>query len=143
MSFKKGDKLKLPLGETGTLVRVNDVPWGHRFIVRIRKGVFNSTNQHVGFKEEQLSLENPLAQINTLLAEKGYLGITEPSYIKEWLRSNGIDCWVEPFLSALPKTYIGKTQYRGDVDYSGNVKFPNYHLAEQYSIINGLKLVKE
>lgn len=55
--FKIGDKLKLPLNETGTLVKILDIPWGFDHIVRIRKATFNITNQRLEFKKEQLELE--------------------------------------------------------------------------------------
>ena len=28
MEFNIGDKVKLPLNETGTIVKINDIPWG-------------------------------------------------------------------------------------------------------------------
>lgn len=59
MKFKKGDKVKLPFNETGTIVEINDkIPWGFKFRVGIRKGsIFNKTNQIIDFKEEQLELK--------------------------------------------------------------------------------------
>lgn len=58
MKFKKGDKVKLPFGETGTVVMVNDkLPWGHKYYVRIRKAVLSKTNSVADFKEEQMELE--------------------------------------------------------------------------------------
>jgi hypothetical protein len=57
MEFKIGDKVKLPLNETGTLVKKLDLMWGFDHIVRIRKATFNKVNQRVEFKETQLELE--------------------------------------------------------------------------------------
>lgn len=51
------DRVKLPLGETGTIIRIKDIPWGFRYVVRIRKATFNKTNEHHDFKLEQLELE--------------------------------------------------------------------------------------
>jgi hypothetical protein len=55
MELKVGDMLSLPFGETGTLVRVNTktLDW-FPYKVRIRKAVFNKTNQVLGFKIEQI-----------------------------------------------------------------------------------------
>jgi len=56
--FKKGDRVKLPFDETGTIVSF-DVPWGARWNVRIRKSNgFNKTNQIIDFFERDLELEN-------------------------------------------------------------------------------------
>ena len=56
--FKVDDRVKLPLDETGTLVRFMDVPWASRWFVRIRKSNgFNKTNQVVDFFERDLELE--------------------------------------------------------------------------------------
>jgi len=57
MAFEIGDKVKLPLNETGTLVKKLNLMWGFDHIVRIRKATFNKTNQRIEFKEEQLELE--------------------------------------------------------------------------------------
>ena len=57
MEFKIGDKVKLPLNETGTVVKKLNIPWGFDHIVRIRKAIFNKTNQRLEFKKEQLELE--------------------------------------------------------------------------------------
>lgn len=37
MEFKIGDRVKLPLNETGTLVEKLDLLWGFDHVVRIRK----------------------------------------------------------------------------------------------------------
>lgn len=55
--FKIGDRVKLPLNETGTIVKILDILWGFNYIVRIRKATFNKTNQRVDFKISQLELE--------------------------------------------------------------------------------------
>jgi len=57
MAFEIGDKVKLPLNETGTLVKKLNLMWGFDHIVRIRKATFNKTNQRIEFKEDQLELE--------------------------------------------------------------------------------------
>lgn len=53
-----GQRVLLPCGETGTLVKKLNIPWGFDHIVRIRKGVFNKTNQRLEFKREQLKIES-------------------------------------------------------------------------------------
>jgi len=57
MEFKVGDKVKLPLNETGTIVEKLNLLWGFDHVVRIRKATFNKTNQRVKYKKEQLELE--------------------------------------------------------------------------------------
>ena len=50
-----GDKVKLPFDETGTLVKINDLLWGWKYIVRIRKSNgFNKTNQRVEYRYTDL-----------------------------------------------------------------------------------------
>ena len=58
MDFEIGTKVKLPFGETGTIKRVNTktLDW-FPYKVRIRKAVFNKTNQILEFKKEQLQPE--------------------------------------------------------------------------------------
>ena len=58
MKFKIGDKVKLPLNETGTINKIKDIPWGFKYIVKIRKATFNKTNELYEYKEEQLTHEN-------------------------------------------------------------------------------------
>ena len=56
--FKKGDKVKLPYNETGTIVRYHELVWGSRYDVKIRKSNgFNDTNEVVDFFEKDLKLE--------------------------------------------------------------------------------------
>ncbi len=56
--FKRGDRVKLPFNETGTLVKFQDLLWGSRWLVRIRKSNgFNETNQIVDFFEKDFELE--------------------------------------------------------------------------------------
>lgn len=58
MEFKKGDKVKLPFGETGTIVKVRDNQiWGYKYDVRIRKATLSTTNEVTDFKKEQMELE--------------------------------------------------------------------------------------
>ncbi len=52
-----GSKVKLPFEETGTIIKILNIPWGFNYIIRIRKASFNKTNQHIEFKREQLELE--------------------------------------------------------------------------------------
>ena len=56
--FKIGDRVKLPLNETGTIKRIvtDHLDW-FPFKVRIRKATFNKTNQILGFKKEQFKQE--------------------------------------------------------------------------------------
>jgi hypothetical protein len=54
MEFKKGDKVKLPFDETGTIVEGKDHEWIKTYRVRIRKATFNKTNQIIDFLERQL-----------------------------------------------------------------------------------------
>jgi len=40
MKFKKGDKVKLPFNETGTIVKVRDNQiWGHKYDVKFKTNV--------------------------------------------------------------------------------------------------------
>ena len=56
--WEVGDRVKLPFDETGTIVKIRDLLWGFKYVVRIRKGsCFNKTNQRVDFKYEQLQPE--------------------------------------------------------------------------------------
>ena len=57
MEVKIGDRVKLPFDETGTVVKHLNLLWGFSYVVRIRKGTFNITNQRLEFKKEQLQLE--------------------------------------------------------------------------------------
>jgi hypothetical protein len=52
--YKKGDKVKLPFGETGTVVNGKEYAWMKVYKVRIRKAVFNTTNERVEFFERQM-----------------------------------------------------------------------------------------
>jgi hypothetical protein len=58
MELEIGTRVKLPLNETGTIVKINTktLDW-FPYKVRIRKAVFNKTNQIISFKKEQLQLE--------------------------------------------------------------------------------------
>lgn len=52
------DRVKLPFDETGTIVRYDDLLWGKKFWVKIRKSNgFNETNQVVDFFGKHLELE--------------------------------------------------------------------------------------
>ena len=56
--YKKGDKVKLPFNETGTVLRYQELIWASRYWVIIRKSNgFNETNQVVDFFETDLELE--------------------------------------------------------------------------------------
>jgi hypothetical protein len=58
MKFKKGDRVKLPFNETGTIVKVNDnLPWGMKYDVKIRTVTLSEIGQISDFKEEQLDFE--------------------------------------------------------------------------------------
>lgn len=57
MKFKRGDRVKLPFNETGTVVRFRDFIWGNRYDVRIRKATLSKTNEIADFKEEDMELE--------------------------------------------------------------------------------------
>jgi len=58
MDIEIGTKVKLPFGETGTLVKINTktLDW-FPYKVRIRKAIFNKTNEIREFKREQLQPE--------------------------------------------------------------------------------------
>jgi len=59
IEYEVGDRVKLPFGETGTLVRYQELLWGSRWWVRIRKSNgFNKTNQIIDYFERDLELEN-------------------------------------------------------------------------------------
>jgi hypothetical protein len=56
--WEVGDKVKLPFDETGTIVKILDIIWGFRYVVRIRKSNgFNKTNQRMDFRYEDLNPE--------------------------------------------------------------------------------------
>jgi hypothetical protein len=55
--FKKGDKVKLPFNETGTVVGGKVYAWMKIYNVRIRKATFNKTNQRIEFFERHLLAE--------------------------------------------------------------------------------------
>ena len=58
IEYEVGDKVKLPCGETGTLVRFHERLWASYWDVRIRKSNgFNKTNQVVDYFERDLELE--------------------------------------------------------------------------------------
>lgn len=56
--FKVGDRVKLPLNETGTIKHINTagLDW-MPYKVRMRRVTFNITNQVLEFKKEQLEHE--------------------------------------------------------------------------------------
>jgi hypothetical protein len=56
--WEVGDKVKLPFDETGTIVKILDIIWGFRYVVRIRKSNgFNKTNSRTDFRYEDLNPE--------------------------------------------------------------------------------------
>jgi hypothetical protein len=57
LNFKKGDRVKLPFDETGTVVSGKVWAWMKVYIVRIRKATLNKTNQRVEFFERHLQAE--------------------------------------------------------------------------------------
>lgn len=58
LEFKPKDRVRLPFGETGTVVRFDERLWGSRYWVRIRKSNgFNKTNKVVDFFPNQIELE--------------------------------------------------------------------------------------
>lgn len=57
LKFSKGDRVKLPFNETGTVVGGKIYAWMKIYKVRIRKATFNKTNQHVEFFERHLQAE--------------------------------------------------------------------------------------
>ena len=58
MDYHIGTKVILPFNETGTIVRIGDTifDW-FPYKVKIRKAVFNKTNQILSFKKDQLQKE--------------------------------------------------------------------------------------
>lgn len=58
MDLDIGTKVILPFGETGTIKKINTktIDW-FPYKVRIRKSIFNKTNQILEFKKEQLQPE--------------------------------------------------------------------------------------
>ena len=55
--YKKGDRVKLPFGETGTVIKGTEYAWMKVYKVKIRKAVFNKINQRVEFFERQMNYE--------------------------------------------------------------------------------------
>jgi hypothetical protein len=56
MELEVGQKVSLPFGETGTIKKIKDIPWGFKYLIKINKGVFNKTNEILEFKKEQIQL---------------------------------------------------------------------------------------
>lgn len=57
---KIGDKVVLPFGESGTIVKFLRIPWGFDTVVKLRKvnpHFENKTNQHLEYKTSQLTHE--------------------------------------------------------------------------------------
>lgn len=52
--FKVDDKVKLPLGETGTIISINNLIWGYKYTVCIRHATFNKTGQHEAFRAQDM-----------------------------------------------------------------------------------------
>lgn len=57
IEYEVGDKVLLPLNETGTITKIHNIPWGFKYKIRIRKSTLNKTNQILDFKYEQLTPE--------------------------------------------------------------------------------------
>ena len=60
IEYEIGDKVKLPSGQTDTLVGIKNIIWGHKYRVKIRKSNKHfdyKTNQIVDYKFEDLSPE--------------------------------------------------------------------------------------
>lgn len=58
MEFKKGDKVKLPFNERGTVVKVHtNWLWGYKYDVKIRIATLSTKGEIADFKEEQMELE--------------------------------------------------------------------------------------
>ena len=58
IEYEKGDRVKLPFDETGTISRIEQLVWITKYWVRIRKSNgFNKTNQVVDFFKRDLELE--------------------------------------------------------------------------------------
>jgi hypothetical protein len=55
--YSKGDKVKLPFNETGTIREVENLVWLNRYVVKIRKATLNKTNQVIDFLERDITLE--------------------------------------------------------------------------------------
>lgn len=57
--WEVGDRVKLPLKETGTIVRINNksLDW-FKYKVRIRKATLNKTNQILEYKYDELEIDN-------------------------------------------------------------------------------------
>ena len=54
--FQEGDKVKLPFGEEGVILKVADIPWGFKYLVNITKPTINNLGEELAFKFEQLTL---------------------------------------------------------------------------------------
>lgn len=57
LKFGKGDRVKLPFDETGTVIEGKIYAWMKIYKVRIRKATFNKTNQRIEFFERHLQAE--------------------------------------------------------------------------------------
>jgi hypothetical protein len=56
MKFKKGDKVSLPFGEVGIIVKVRDNIWGHNYDAKIVEATLNTVGDVIDYKKEQMEL---------------------------------------------------------------------------------------
>jgi hypothetical protein len=63
MKFKKGDKVKLPFNEVGTVVKVmENQMWGNKYDVKITKATMSTVGEVADFKAEQMKIAKKLTK---------------------------------------------------------------------------------
>lgn len=62
MELKVGDMVKLPFNEIGTITEIKNIPWGFKYVVKIRNATFNNTGELHDFREQDLELEENISQ---------------------------------------------------------------------------------
>lgn len=55
--FKVKDKVKLWSGDSGIVVKIKNIPWGGKYIVKIIKPIPYEKNELIDFLPEHLKLE--------------------------------------------------------------------------------------
>lgn len=53
-----GDKVSLPCDERGEIIKILDIPWGFKYVVKIEIATLNNVGDIHDFKETQISKIN-------------------------------------------------------------------------------------
>lgn len=55
VNYKVGDKVSLPMDEEGTIVEIKNIPWGHKYVVKIEKATLSTQGEKADFRYEDLT----------------------------------------------------------------------------------------